>query len=384
MTSVSIPDEIERLTTGQISAEVAVQLRDIVLAEYQNDLIHRRPGDVVGTSKRSREWCTRVVCYFLANKWTLPAKSLLYELWDRLAAAQRASQKRLARAHISQLLTEVSHFEGALGEAFRWAMLTQADDVLGNHDGGGGHGRHWLYGIFGLSEEDRAHIDSLAVKCREEADTVGWGMRAGFAEEVIRRLGELGKVGSCILQRHVLIEEFHLTPAFLTSLVDELISAPSRDAKGTTLENVAFYLFSLIPGCIPRRNVLDVDGASEHDLVIENFGPVSSILDSSFGREFLVECKNWERGVGAEAVGYFLLRMALTHCRFGVMLAMNGITKADNGEKFATALVRRAYHESSIACIVLDLNDLKKLAAREALTLNGLMMDRLHEFRLGK
>ena len=186
-----------------------------------------------------------------------------------------------------------------------------------------------------------------------------------------------------MLQRHALRDEFHLTPTFLSALIETMERAKSADKKGRALEDIAFYLFSLIPGCFPRRNVLDLARASEYDLVVNNLAPTSGLEDSLFGRAFLVECKNWIKPVGVQEVGYFLFRMGLTHCRFGVILSRHGITRANDGERYATALVRRAFHEHGTACVVLDLRDLKELANGKMVSLTGLMIDRLQRFRFG-
>jgi hypothetical protein len=331
-------------------------------------------------------WCTCVVSYLLQKDWVLPAKALLYELSDSYAAIQRSSKRHVDRAIISQLLTEACYREHSLGEAFRWSLLTQADGILAENGGaGGGHGRHWLFGAFGLSEAERGTFDSLAQECLSNAKRSGWEKPAGYAEEALRLAVQRDPKWQSIMQRHVLSEEFHVTPAFLAVLLDELNAATASVDRGKTLENTAFYLFSLMAGCIPQPNMVDVAGVSEHDIVVSNFAPSAGLSESLFGRDFLVECKNWQNPVGAPEVGYFLFRMSLTHCRFGVMLSSNGITSVDGiGEAYAEAMIRRAFHEHGSACVVVTMDDLRHLADGRTATFTGLLIDRLNEFRFGK
>jgi hypothetical protein len=241
-----------------------------------------------------------------------------------------------------------------------------------------------LYAKFGLSDAERKALDALAKECRNEAEANGWDSPSGFAEEVLRRFAQSDKNGRDVFQRLSGTEEFHLTRPSLRVLLDHMDNAPDDQSKGKRLEDVAFYLFSLLPGCVPRRNLLDLAGASEYDLVVSNMSPTSSLRGDVFGRDFLIECKNWNRAVGAEHVGYFLFRMGLTHCRFGVILSRQGITAVSFGDAYAEALVRRAFHEHGSACVVVSMTDLEDLASGQISGVTNLLIERLNDFRFGK
>ncbi|MCI0562084.1 MAG: hypothetical protein MN733_26655, partial [Nitrososphaera sp.] len=102
------------------------------------------------------------------------------------------------------------------------------------------------------------------------------------------------------------------------------------------------------------------------------------------GRHFLVECKNWDESVGVRDVGYFLYRMRLTHCSFGVIFAKDNISgKKGKGEIAARSLIRRAFHEDGNTCVVLDRNDLEGLAKRET-TFWSMLLSKIELFRFGK
>jgi hypothetical protein len=380
-----IKAKMQNLTKGQGAAlETAQALREHVLSVCQIG----EEGDPLNEDGLKREtgriWCHAVWEFLYKQEWFLPARSILRELWELHAEYQRSSPKRrVYRAHLGQLLTETVYRVGNVAEAFRWSMLTQADNILGGDPERGRFSRHWLYAKFGLTDAEREALDALAEKCKSEAETKGWNSSSGFAEEVLRRFAQSNKNGRDVFQRLSGTEEFHLTRSYLRVLLDRMTHA-SKSQKGKRLEDVAFYLFSLLPGCVLRRNIEDRAKASEYDLVVSNMAPTSSLLGDIFGRDFIIECKNWNNTVGAEQVGYFLFRMGLTHCRFGVIVARKNITGKPTGDAYAEALVRRAFHEHGSACVVVSMTDLEDLASGQVSGLTSLLIERLNDFRFGK
>lgn len=75
--------------------------------------------------------------------------------------------------------------------------------------------------------------------------------------------------------------------------------------------------------------------------------------------------------------------MRLAHVRFGIILTRLGITGKENEETAARALIRKAFHEDDITCIVLNEEDLKNL-------LNGqssfwrILLENIERLRFGK
>jgi len=389
-TKKDIVEEIKKLTGGYVTLEAAQALQKRVLdvCEIGGE------GDPLGKTYKVREtgrhWCCAAWSFLSEQGWLLPARDLLRELWELHAKHQRSSKKRrVYRALLAQLLTQTAYDLGNKAEAFRWSLLTQADNILGKDREKGRYSKHWLYARFGMTDEERKALDSLAEECRNESEANGWNSPSGFAEEVLRRFAQNNKNGRDVLQRLSGMEEFHLTRPYLGVLLDYMNHAPNNSSKGKRLEDVAFYLFSLLPGCVPRRNLYDLAGASEYDLVVSNMSPTSSLIGDVFGRDFLIECKNWNRAVGAEQVGYFLFRMSLTHCRFGIIIASQNITGMPEatgkltGDKYAHALVRRAFHEHGSACVVISMSDLEGLALGQVSGVTSLLMERLGDFRFG-
>jgi hypothetical protein len=385
-----IGEEIQRITGGYVTLEAAQALRKRIL----NVCKIGGEGDPLSKSFEVRDtgkkWCRAVWAFLSKQDWLLPARDLMRELWELHAKHQRSSKnRRVFRALLAQLLTQTAYELGNKAEAFRWSLLTQADNILGKDREKGHYSRHWLSARFGMTDEERKALDYLAEECRNEAEANGWDSPSGFAEEVLRRFAKNDKYGRAVFQRLSGTEEFHLTRPYLGVLLDYMKHAPDNSSKGKRLEDVAFYLFSLLPGCAPRQNLYDLAGASEYDLVVSNMSPTSSLIGDVFGRDFLIECKNWSQAVGAEQVGYFLFRMSLTHCRFGIIIASRHITGTPEatgkltGDAYAQALVRRAFHEHGSACVVISMRDLESLARGKVSGVTSLLMERLGDFRFG-
>jgi hypothetical protein len=209
------------------------------------------------------------------------------------------------------------------GYAFRWSLLTQADDILGAHAAKGGGGKERLRTLFGISERSIDKLTEIAESCLEEVKRIPdrWRSPAGFAEEAVRRFAMDDGVYAHQIAQLSSNDDFPISPAYFATLVKRVDEANSSDEKGKTLEELAFYLFSLLPGCVPQKNVEDVDLAFESDIVVRNLYRSTNFLSELFGRYFLVECKNWKQRVGVAEVGYFLFRMRITHAQFGVIFS---------------------------------------------------------------
>lgn len=95
--------------------------------------------------------------------------------------------------------------------------------------------------------------------------------------------------------------------------------------KGRRLEQTMALLFRTMPGLTGVKTNLRND-VEELDLVITNES-TDPIL-SREGSYILVECKNWSRPVGPEAVAYFEKKVEERRgrARLGILVAMSGFT----------------------------------------------------------
>lgn len=314
-------------------------------------------------------------------------EQLLVDCWNRLAEKQIDAGRRAYRAVIAYNLARVNLLTRDIGAALHWCLLTQADDILGNHPQEGGAAKHWLRAVLGLSASQLEEFNSIGKSNRSHIeDELGndWSLPHGFAEDVIVRFSQAYPDHLQLISHETNSAQFPICPAYFRLLVDGLQHKDSETHKvvGDRLEHLAAYLFLLIPGLAPVRNVATEDRSSEHDLVVSNLNTVGKLPAEIFGRSFLVECKNWSSKLSVDQVGYFLYRMRLTHCRFGVIFAREGVTGKSDESRAARALIRRAYHEDHSICVVVDKKDLDELADEKA-TFTNLLLQRTRKIQFG-
>jgi Restriction endonuclease len=118
-------------------------------------------------------------------------------------------------------------------------------------------------------------------------------------------------------------------PAYDKAVVQDLLAAidqaNTRDAQGKSLEDLACYLFGLVPGIsITERNPLNAFATEEIDVALWNEQDPVGL--KSFNSVILVECKAWSKPVGSDQVAWFLKKIENRGLDFGILLAMAGVT----------------------------------------------------------
>ena len=338
--------------------------------------------------------CVDIARKLRATHLTLP-KQMLLNTWDKFGVQQAETKRRIHRGVLGfELMTEAL-LEGNRVLALRWALLTQVEDLLSRHEDG--DIRKALSRFFGIADTRWNHIRNLAYEFRDKAEAEGWEKPFGFSEYILLALIQSSGTWPYLLTSGQNYEEFHLSKPFLKALLEhsdvpvkneQNPSGVTSHEKGKRFENLAFYLCSLLPGCVPRQNVQDEDQAHQSDVVVRNLNPSPDVVCDFLGRHFLVECKNWSSGsVPVSGIGYFLFLIRLTHTKFGILFTRDGVTGDHNLDKgkaeiAARALIRRAYHEDRTSCVVLKRLDIDSLVKGD-MTFWQLLMSKMHEFRFG-
>jgi hypothetical protein len=324
---------------------------------------------------------------FLQHSFSSAAISILVTAWNKFSSIQRSEKQRIYHAGIGMYLARAYLSLGDKGAALRWALLTQADDLLGEHPEGGGAGRQTLDTILGMSNKALSELARVAEQNLGQVRDVSnndWSIPYAFAEDVIARFAFNYPEFSQLFAAPSEVVEFSLNDAYFESLLDRVnTAAANAKEKGDWLEDLGVYLFLLIPGLVPRRNLLEETLAFETDIVIRNLVPTRNVVADLLGRHFLVECKNWESTVGVKDIGYFLYRMRLTHASFGVMMAKSGITGDEEKERAAYSLIRKAFHEDGNVCIVIDNASLVSLLS-DKLSFWSMLLERIERMRFGR
>ncbi|MCP4366912.1 MAG: hypothetical protein GY797_02175 [Deltaproteobacteria bacterium] len=335
------------------------------------------------TSKEGRDGYHNAHNWFKEKGLYSASEKLLLEWWNDFGVRQIQAKKRVYRAEIAYLLADLYWEAGDKGTAFRWAMHMQADDILGEHKDGGGAGKQTLTTKFGMSTPAFEKLNCIAQECLEEVkQSDDWARVEGFPEEVISRFAE-SDAGYSLAEASS-SREFPVSKGYYQALLNRADSAKTNDEKGKTLEDLAFYLMLLLPGCVPRKNMLAEKRIFESDIVVHNLSPSPNLTTDLLGRHFLIECKNKENEKANVAdVGYFLYRMKLTHTKFGIIFSRNDITGMKRDEA-GYELVRRAYHEDDSLCVVIKNDDLEKLKTGKETYFWWMLLGKIEELRFGK
>jgi len=115
----------------------------------------------------------------------------------------------------------------------------------------------------------------------------------------------------------------------------------TNQIKGKAFEDLACYLFEIVPGVsIALRNQMNAYNNEEIDVAIWNDR-------SRRGFDFLpnvilIECKNWSKPVSSIEVNWFCQKVASRGLDFGILIANNGITGDNNDLNAAHNTI--AYH----------------------------------------
>lgn len=386
---MAVVQEIQALVQNAVSNQAnfdPVDFLNIVTEKLQKACGAGGECDSVGPHFLGGQGGYFIAADFLSrNGFVSAAQQLLFGWWNNVGTRQLAERTHIYRAGNAYKLTQLYLRQGDLGAALRWALLTQADDLLHEHGAGGGAGRQWLRTIFGTSEAELGELKSIADDNLKiiKSGNVGVSKTSWFAEDIVVRFALKDIAFEHFFSQPSSVREFPISLPYFRTLLDRVYApAATTKEKGDALELAAAYLFLLIPGWFPSRNVLDENEGLETDIIISNLNPSSNLTAELLGRHFLVECKNWGNPVQVPDVGYFLHRMRLTHCNFGVIFAVRGITGKIKGETAARSLIRRAFHEDGNTCIVLDKDDLGILARGE-IEFWSLLLREMQRFRFG-
>ena len=116
-------------------------------------------------------------------------------------------------------------------------------------------------------------------------------------------------------------------PRFSAKKIKDLFAksdaAKTKTAKGKYLEDLAVYLFEMVPGISmiarDKKNTYDTE---EIDIALWNEQHARGFKTLNF--LILVECKNWSSPVGSMEVNWFLTKIKNRALDFGVLIAAHG------------------------------------------------------------
>jgi hypothetical protein len=128
-------------------------------------------------------------------------------------------------------------------------------------------------------------------------------------------------------------------------------------SSGKSLERLACYLLSCVPGFRPSRN--KNSRTTEYDIVCAVEGQFADFR-SELGRYFVCECKDLTDPADFSIIAKFCRVIDSTKCKFGILFSTKGVTGKNKGT-FAEREQMKIYQDRGIVIIVIDLQDIRSI-----------------------
>jgi hypothetical protein len=149
-------------------------------------------------------------------------------------------------------------------------------------------------------------------------------------------------------------------------------NASTSDLKGEYLEILVKYIFEKVSGIeFLGKNLLDKYRAQEIDIAFWTADTKLSFL----GPMLFVECKNTSNPVSSADVRWFIDKLKDKGQRFGVLVALSGITGANDGESNAHNEVLKAVIRDGITVMIISRQEI--ISIKNTLDLVDLLRKKL-------
>lgn len=147
-----------------------------------------------------------------------------------------------------------------------------------------------------------------------------------------------------------------VNPKYIRRIIDSL-----GDKQGKSLEDLAEYTLSCMPGC--RTTKRQKTQSTDLDIVCSMEG-FEVDFRSEFGRYFVCECKDWRKAADFSTLAKFCRVLDSIKARFGILFSTHGIS--GTGKNKNAELERlKVFQDRGMIIVVIDREDLKKLAEGE-------------------
>lgn len=221
--------------------------------------------------------------------------------------------------------------------------------------------------------------DSIANKGKIDPQTSGvyfrlvwqYGMNDSELQKYVKKIYELyqNKPGKCFYPEWILQQLDNEWISFVPSpnesmyyrvnsrYVNHLLSK-FGSGTGKELEELSEYILSSMPGTRTYRR--KKTHSTDHDIICAIEGTEADFR-SELGRYFVCECKDWAKPADFTTVAKFSRVLDSSKCKFGILFSTMGITGIKATDNAAREIVK-VYQDRGIVIIVIDKNDLKKIA----------------------
>ena len=147
----------------------------------------------------------------------------------------------------------------------------------------------------------------------------------------------------------------------INSIIKKIRDASDTTSKGRLFEDLSEKLLTSPYMKVACRDYRYSTG--EIDLAF-NVKKYESTLFQSFPDLIIVECKNWNKKVGASEIRVFASKMAFVKTTIGFFMSKNGITGNDDHVRDATGIVKEEHGKGNII-ILMKCDDIENILSKK-------------------
>jgi len=303
--------------------------------EIMEDTLEQKTWEFIGESYRN-------------NKRIYEAIHIHMALYDHMLEAQKIEGKRVHKGMPLCWLYECFKSLNFSAISKRYLMLTLIEDSITtenniNPDKSGVYFR--LIWDSGIPEHEFLRYSKEIFQKYQENEEFGF-----FPEWILQNLDQewMTEFPSNVEGNAYIIDKGYAN----------YLHSKMGDPKGESLEYLASYLMSCIPGC--RTRFRQKTYSTDHD-VICNIDGIYNDFRSEFGRIFICECKDYKKNsMDFSDTAKFIQVLNSTKSKFGIIFSPTGIT-GENKTINADREILKIFQNLGIVIIVINSNDLDSI-----------------------
>lgn len=335
-------DELRKLDPSLVAhierRDSAALLLEELPRRYNVDQV-AKPGP------EQRAWEVAGLLHFNTGR-THEALAIFWRLYQHMLGAQRSGNY----VHKGPSLVWIGDCFARLGfpvHAKRYLMLTLCEDALREKgvvspDNTGSYFR--LVWGRGLSDAELRRYAARFYELSQELPR-----EALFPEALLQRVDQ-GWVTEFPSANEA--SSYWINPSYVGYLLEQL-----GDETGETLELLAEYMMSCMPGCRTMRRKRS--GSTDYDIVCSMEG-FEVDFRSELGRYFVCECKDWDKPADFTVMAKFCRVLDSTKSRFGVLFSKSGLSGAGRSA-FAEREQLKVFQDRGMVIVVVDMSDLERV-----------------------
>ncbi len=305
------------------------------------------PAQVATAEDEQRAW-ELVGLFYLNQRRFYEALPIYANMYDHMLAAQEETG---SWTHKGMPLVWMSDCYSKMGLevlAKRYLMLTLCEDAI-RENGMVSPGTSGVYFrlVWGYGLPDH-ELKRYAVKINELSKM--HATESLYPEWILQELDQNWMTAFPAPQEATIY-------AVNTRYVQKLISKLG-EPTGKTLELLAEYMLSCMPGCRTKRR--QRSGSTDYDIVCSMEG-FEMDFRSELGRYFVCECKDWETPADFTTIAKFCRVLDSTKSKFGILFSKGGIS-GKGKTCYAEREQLKVFQDRGMVIIIIDVDDLNYIA----------------------